>query len=92
MDSTMLSLDHAFFPDADILRPDGQESAAQYWQRFEQSWRWRKAQFDQGRVEVTVADTEPTADSSPGEHGLPMPDTSDSFNDYSVLTGWAQNA
>jgi len=92
MDATMLSLDHSFFPNADILRPEGEESAAQYWQRFEQSWRWRKAQFDAGRVEVTVAGTEPTADSSPGEHGLPMPATSDSFNDYSVLTGWAQNA
>jgi hypothetical protein len=88
MDSSMLSLDHTFFPNAEILKPAGEENATQYWQRFEQSWRWRKTQFDKGLVEVTVADTELTADSTPGDDALPIPDASDSFNDYRVLTGW----
>ena len=92
MDAHLLSLNHDFFPNAEILKPEGEENAAQYWQRFEQSWRWRKAQFDQGLVEVTVTDTEPTADSTPDEDGLPMPEASDSFNDYRVLTGWGANA
>jgi hypothetical protein len=43
-------------------------------------------------VEVTVTDTEPTAESLPGDDGLPMPEASDSFNDYRVLTGWGANA
>jgi ATP-dependent helicase/nuclease subunit B len=64
------------------------ESAAQYWQRFENTWHWRKSQFDRGLVEVTVADTELTAESTPGDDCLPLPDASDAFNDYSVLTGW----
>ena len=63
MDSTMLSLGHAFFPNADLLQPTSDENAAQYWQRFERTWQWRKQQFDRGLVEVTVSDTEPTADS-----------------------------
>ncbi len=92
MDAHMLSLDHDFFPNAEILKPEGEESAAEYWQRFEQSWRWRKAQFDRGLVEVTVSDTEPTADSSPDDDALPIPEASDNFNDYSVLTGWGANA
>jgi len=92
MDSTMLSLDHQFFPNAEILKPEGEENAAQYWQRFEHSWRWRKAQFDRGLVEVTVAGTEPTADSAPDDDCLEIPEASDSFNDYRVLTGWGQNA
>lgn len=91
-DSHMLSLRHDFFPNAEILTPDGDESPAQYWQRFEASWRWRKAQFDRGLVEVTVQETEPTADSTPGDDCLPMPEASDSFNDYQVLTGWSRNA
>ncbi len=72
MDAHMLSLDHAFFPNAEILKPEGEENAAQYWQRFEQTWRWRKAQFDQGLVEVTVTDTEPT-DGIPAGRGRPAP-------------------
>jgi len=92
MDAHMLSLDHDFFPNAEILKPKGEENAAQYWQHFEHSWRWRRAQFDRGLVEVTVEDTEPTDDSIPAEDGLPMPEASDSFNDYSVLTGWGSNA
>ncbi|MBP6682091.1 MAG: PD-(D/E)XK nuclease family protein [Halioglobus sp.] len=92
MDAHLLSLNHAFFPNAEILKPGREESAAQYWQRLEQTWRWRRAQFDRGLVEVTVTDTEATADSMPGDDGLPMPETSDSFNDYRVLTGWGGNA
>ncbi len=92
MDSTMLSLGHAFFPNAEILQPASEENAAQYWQRFEQTWQWRKQQFDRGLVEVTVADTEPTADSVPDDDCLEMPEASDAFNDYSALTGWGSNA
>ncbi len=92
MDAHLLSLNHCFFPNAEILQPGSEESAGQYWQRFEQTWRWRRAQFDRGLVEVTVTDTEPTADSTPGDDGLPMPEASDSFNDYRVLTGWGANA
>ena len=92
MDATLLSLNHSFFPHADILEPADEESPVEYWQRFEQSWRWRKAQFERGLIEVTVADTEPTQQSAPPEDGLEIPEASDLFNDYSVLTGWGENA
>jgi hypothetical protein len=92
MDATLLSLNHTFFPNAEILQPEGDENAAQYWQRVEQSWQWRNAQLARGLIEVTVADTEPGAESDPGEHGLAIPEASDRFNDYSVLTGWGVNA
>lgn len=91
MDADMLSLDHEFFPNADILKPEGLENAVQYWQRFEHSWHWRKDQFNNGLIEVTVKDTEPTAESDPDENGLVIPEASDSFNDYVVLTGWGDN-
>ncbi len=92
MDATLLSLNHRFFPNADILEPADPESADEYWQRFEHSWRWRQSQFKRGLVEVTVSDTEPTAESKPPEDGLAIPEASDTFNDYSVLTGWGENA
>jgi hypothetical protein len=88
----MLSMYNEFFPSAEILKPAGEENPAQYWQRFESSWHWRKTQFDQGLVEVTVADTEPDANSAHDEDGLEIPKESDKFNDYKVLTGWGPNA
>ena len=88
MDSHMLSLDHAFFPNAETLQPEDEENAAQYWQRVEHTWRWRKQQFDQGLIEVTVSGTEADNKSTPDENGLELPEASDSFNDYRVLTGW----
>ena len=70
----------------------GEENPAQYWQRFENSWQWRKAQFDKGLIEVTVTDTEPDDASAPGEDCLEIPEASDKFNNYSVLTGWGANS
>ncbi|MDO8863331.1 PD-(D/E)XK nuclease family protein [Haliea sp. E1-2-M8] len=91
-DAHMLSLNHTFFPGAENVTPSADTSPADYWHRFEHTWHWRRAQFDRGLVEVTVAGTEPDAGSSPGEDGLPIPDTSDSFSDYRALTGWDDNA
>ncbi|TGD72180.1 hypothetical protein E4634_16055 [Mangrovimicrobium sediminis] len=90
-DSHMLNLAHSFFPNAEVINPTTGENAAQYWARFEHTWRWRKAQFDSGLIEVTVNGTEPTENSEPGEAGLPMPETSDKFNDYQFITGWGEN-
>ncbi|MFO7553450.1 MAG: PD-(D/E)XK nuclease family protein [Haliea sp.] len=91
-DAHMLSLNHTFFPAAEIVAPPADAGPEEYWHRFEHTWRWRRQQFDRGLIEVTVTGTEPDADSSPGEDGLPMPATSDSFSDYRALTGWDDNA
>ena len=91
-DAHMLSLNHTFFPAAEIVAPPADAGPEEYWHRFEHTWRWRRQQFDRGLIEVTVTGTEPDTDSSPGEDGLPMPATSDSFSDYRALTGWDDNA
>ena len=46
------------------------------------------AQFEQGRVELTVIGTEPTEDSYPSEDALVIPETNDGFNDFKVLMGF----
>lgn len=103
-DAHMLSLSHSFFPNAEVIQPiasansdtgsdaGSEESNAQYWRRIEQSWRWRRTQLDAGRIEVTVAGTEPDALSLSNPDGLHMPETSDRFNDYRALTGWEEGA
>ena len=90
-DSHMLSLNHGFFPNAEIIKPEDEISPTAFWQQFENSWHWRKSQFDKGLIEVTVSDTELTADSTPNDDCLDIPEASDAFNDFSVLTGWGTN-
>jgi len=84
----MLNVDHDFFPEGERVVPQDRESPEQYWRRCEFTWQWRRAQLEQGLVEVTVTGTEPDDGSQPGERGLLLPDASDAFNDYAVLTGW----
>ena len=92
VDAALLSVNHIFFPNADILKPAEEEDTVQYWQRVEHSWQWRRSQFERGLIEVTVSGTEPTKDSLPAENCLAIPEASDRFNEYSVLTGWGENA
>lgn len=84
----MLTLDGRAFPAAVVVRSESGEDVPHLWQRFEATWRWRRDQLDRGLVEVTVAGTEPTADSSPPESGMALETENDRFNDYAVLTGW----
>ncbi len=88
-DARMLVLGRPYFPDAVIEQPGNGESLLEFWQRVEKTWQWRRAQLDQGLIEVTITDTEPDEASSPGDIGLAMPDTFDRYNDYTVLTGWS---
>jgi len=91
-DAHLLSLNHDFFPEAEQITPTAEENWQEFWQRFEYSWKWRRKQFDGGLIEVTVTNTLPTESSQPGDRGLDIPDESDTFSDYSVLTGWDDNA
>jgi RecB family exonuclease len=91
-DARMLVLDNPFFPDAVIERPENGESLLEFWQRAENTWKWRRKQIESGLIEVTVTGTEPDENSSPGDAGLPMPETFDAFDDYTVLTGWDERS
>ena len=91
-DARLLSLDTDYFPDAESITPENNENPAEFWQRFQHSWQWRRNQLDNHLIEVGVTGTEQDQDnSSPGEKGLIMPETYDSFNDYKHLTGWGEN-
>jgi hypothetical protein len=88
----MLSLNHDFFPGALSLTPRNGEGWGEFWARFEATWRWRREQFDAGLVEVTITNTEPTEASFGPETALPVPEASDTFSDFTALTGWDPGA
>lgn len=84
----MLSQENRVFPNAVIVPSESGEGIGELWNRFESTYRWRRAQLDQGLVEVTVTGTEPTEASVPPGDGLVIDSFNDAFNDYAVLTGW----
>ena len=91
-DARLLILDSTYFPDAVIEQAENGESLLEFWQRAEETWKWRKRQLESGLVEVTVTGTEPDEQSNPGEKGLPMPDTYDAFDDFTKLVGWEERS
>jgi hypothetical protein len=84
----MLTQYNKAFPDAIVVASESGEGVDRLWERFVVTWRWRRAQLDQGLVEVTVKGTEPTEESTLPEDGLSIDEYNDAFNDYAVLTGW----
>jgi hypothetical protein len=87
-EARMVVMNNDYFPGAEQVIPGNEENVAQFWQRAESTWQWRRAQLDRGLIEVPVNQTEPTEESMPGDDGLPMPETYDIFQDFGVLTGW----
>ncbi|MFV2055814.1 MAG: RecB family exonuclease [Thiohalomonadales bacterium] len=87
--ATLLAQDTHFFPNATMVKPKLDDELAHVWQKIVATWKWRRKQLDHGLIEVTVTGTQADAASQPGEGALVIPDTSDTFNDYAVLTGWS---
>ena len=85
-------LDSDFFPGVVVEVPGNGENHLKFWQRVEATWQWRREQLDAGRVEVPVSDTKQDEAPLPGDLGLAMPETFDSFDDYWALTGWRDDA
>jgi hypothetical protein len=86
----LITQDKHYFPAAFEVTANDEENLAEIWQRMKQTWEWRRQQLDRGWIEVTITGTQADEDSDPGEDALPIPESNDAFNDYSVLTGWEQ--
>lgn len=91
-DASMLNLSHNFFPDGECVDPDLGLTLDDYWGNIELIWSHRRKLFDDGIVDVPVEGTQPNASSAPEGIVLDIPETNDSFNDYTALTGWEVGA
>ncbi len=83
----VIAPDRTVFPEAVVTPPDNGESVAELWQRAEVTRAWRRAQLDQGLVEVSVAGAEPDERSRTPDDGLRSPAGPDRFDDFGLLTG-----
>ena len=79
------------FPNAKVYAPAEGESATTLWKQLENSYQWRRNQFDKGLIEMTIGGTEPDENNSiPPDDALSIKDTNDHFNDYETLMGWGK--
>lgn len=85
----MLAQNTDYFPEATAVKPVTEENHAEIWQKMKETWLWRRKQLDSGLIEVTVTGTEVDEASQADEGALSIPDSSDRFNDYKILTGWS---
>ncbi|MFC1812865.1 PD-(D/E)XK nuclease family protein [Thermodesulfobacteriota bacterium] len=88
----LLAQNNTIFPSALVFGTETGETAKDLWKKFEVTWQWRRKQMNNGIVEVTVTGTEADSESIPPEDGMTIEEHNDHFNDYSVLTGWGENA
>lgn len=81
-----------FFSAAESIFPENGESITELWQRIDHTWKQRRKQLDEGKIEVPVSGTEPSEKITMDEKLLPLPDTHESFSEYTALVGWEDNA
>ncbi len=85
----VLAQSAATFPGAALRPPRNNESVIDLWQRIGASYDWRRRQLDAGLVEVNVAATTPTDESTPPLTALDVANAPDPFDDFVNLTGWS---
>lgn len=82
--------DDRAFPAAEVVASDSGENTAQLWQRFVASWKWRKAQIEDGAFEVALESIPETDESVPPEEAMAPEYLNESYNDCRALAGWEQ--
>ena len=88
----LLMLDTDYFPNAESVEPDNAENIAEFWHRFEKSWKQRRQQLNDGLIEVNVSGTEVNDALLLGEDGLESAEVFESFSEFGVLVGWEADA
>lgn len=92
-EARMLAQANEYFADVERCVPrEAYANTSMLWAAFEATWRWRRAQLDEGLVEVNVEGTESDARSVPPAGALPPAEANGRFDDYLRLSGWPQDA
>ena len=84
----LLATSDEFFPEAKLVRKEVEENTPHLWLRFAETWKWRRKQLDEGKIEVALAEIIETDDSAFPEAGLVPQLLNPRYNDYLHLAGW----
>jgi RecB family exonuclease len=86
----LLMTDDHFFPAAHLVKKSTPETTAHLWQRFIETWKWRRAQLDSGQVELALETIEATDASIFPANGIVAQVLNPDYNDYLALAGWEE--
>jgi hypothetical protein len=88
----LLVPDDRYFADAEVVRKNKgleDQGTPQLWGRFQITWEWRKAMFDDGLFELILSDDEiKDALTEWPDDGLAPEALNQRYNDYLALAGW----
>jgi hypothetical protein len=87
----LLVRDNDFFSGIQPVQDRTGENIAQLWERFLVTWKWRQAQFAEGRYEVVLEKSEED-ESRPPDDGLGIDVLNAAYNDCVTLAGWGDGA
>jgi hypothetical protein len=90
-DPELLTTGPGIFPGVSPILVQG-SSTSQVWDRLVVSWGWRRAQIEQGQIEVVLDDVEGTADSLPPANALAAEAPNERYNPFTYLAGWSADA
>lgn len=88
----LVATDRDFFPEARVVwknKDVEEEGAVHLWERFLKTWKWRRAQLDEGWIEVVIKEPE---ESDVPEDGMALELLNQDYNDYRALAGWGEDA
>ena len=83
-----LAAEEGSFPDAEVVASASGENTAELWQRFVETWKWRREQVEAGRFELVLERIAESGDSLPPGNALAGEYLNPSVNDYRTLAGW----
>ena len=87
----LLTRDDLWFPGTHPVSNYSGENTAQLWHRFLVTWKWRQAQFAEGRFEVVLENSDET-ESRPPDDGLPIEVLNAAYNECLHLAGWGEHS
>ncbi len=85
----LIACDQRFFRDARPVIVKDPQTLDALWNRFGASWRWRRAQFDRGEIEIVGEEIEPEQAAEPPADGFTLEELKEDYNAYRHLRGWA---
>ena len=79
-----------FFQSAALVTKAANEYTEHLWDRFLHTWKWRKDQVENGKIEVALDKLEGNADSVPPANAMDMEYLNETYNDFLNLAGWSE--
>jgi hypothetical protein len=91
----LLVPDDRYFADAKVVRKNKgleDQGTPQLWERFQNTWEWRKALLDNGLFELIRSEDDIKDEMTEWpEDGLGAEALNQSYNDFLALAGWGSN-